>query len=196
MLEAYEYILRSLCKAGLPEGNIFDYTASKLIKFETKWKTEQKKKAIVQKYQLLGTGKKDEDILPPIKTPKTAVQGQKKQPVGNEKARAGSKLYFCQKHNLSGAIQSRSESPKKGTQPSAKTKEDPKKPGDKKDAQATSAKNQAQAPQSNPNTSAKGKSQAPVQPQTTGKSAQPAKGQEVPNPPIAAKTPKTVPKPK
>jgi len=50
MLEAYEYILRSLCKAGLPEGNIFDYTASKLIKFETKWKTEQKKKAIVQKY--------------------------------------------------------------------------------------------------------------------------------------------------
>lgn len=47
MLEAYEYILRSLCKAGLPEGNIFDYTASKLVKFETKWKTEQKKKAIV-----------------------------------------------------------------------------------------------------------------------------------------------------
>lgn len=50
MLEAYEYILRSLCKAGLPEGNIFDYTATKLMKFETKWKTDQKKKAIVQKY--------------------------------------------------------------------------------------------------------------------------------------------------
>jgi hypothetical protein len=75
MLEAYEYILRSLCKAGLPEGNVFDYTATKLMKFETKWKTDQKKKAIVQKYQQLGTGKKEEDALPPLKLPKTAVQG-------------------------------------------------------------------------------------------------------------------------
>ena len=48
------------------------------MKFETKWKTEQKRKAIVQKYQGLGNGKKDEDMLPPIKTPKTAnVKGKK-----------------------------------------------------------------------------------------------------------------------
>ncbi len=83
MLEAYEYVLRSLCKAGLPEGNIFDYTASKLMKFETKWKTDQKKKAIIQKYQVLGTGKKEEDILPPIKTPKTLTSKGKKPDEGN-----------------------------------------------------------------------------------------------------------------
>ena len=78
MLEAYEYILRSLCKAGLPEGNIFDYTAAKLQKFETKWKTEQKRKAIVQRYQNLGKKKEEEDALPPIRTPKTAIKGKKK----------------------------------------------------------------------------------------------------------------------
>lgn len=89
MLEAYEYILRSLCKAGLPEGNIFDYTASKLIKFETKWKTDQKKKEIVQKYQNIGKEKKEEDILPPIKTPKTATAQKAKKPTtGQEKESA------------------------------------------------------------------------------------------------------------
>jgi hypothetical protein len=80
MLEAYEYVLRSLCKAGLPEGNIFDYTAAKLQKFETKWKTEQKRKAIVQRYQNMGKEKKEEDILPPIRTPKTTKAKGKKKP--------------------------------------------------------------------------------------------------------------------
>ena len=46
LLEAYEYILQSLCKAGLPEGNVFDFASTKLLKFETKWKAEQKKKAM------------------------------------------------------------------------------------------------------------------------------------------------------
>lgn len=82
MLEAYERkknqnlslnlvdVLRSLCKAGLPEGNIFDYTASKLMQFETKWKTQQKKKAIIAKYKNMGKEKEEEDKLPLLTSPK------------------------------------------------------------------------------------------------------------------------------
>ena len=42
-------ILKSLCKAGLPEGNIYDYAANKLLQFERIWKAEQKKKEQVNK---------------------------------------------------------------------------------------------------------------------------------------------------
>jgi len=28
--EVYEYVLRSLCKAGLPEGNVYEYSALKV----------------------------------------------------------------------------------------------------------------------------------------------------------------------
>ena len=106
MLEAYEYVLRSLCKAGLPEGNIFDYTAAKLMKFETKWKTEQKRKAIVQKYQNIGKEKKEEDILPPIRTPK---------PKGKKKPEKGSKdsKFSLNSDNILGNKSSRKASPKK-----------------------------------------------------------------------------------
>lgn len=38
----------------MPEGNIFDFTASRILKFEHKWNTEQKKKAIVDRYKSLG----------------------------------------------------------------------------------------------------------------------------------------------
>ena len=63
-------MLKSLCKAGLPEGNIFDYTASKMLKFETKFKTEQKRKAIVERYKNYDQKKKEEEelrMLPPIR---------------------------------------------------------------------------------------------------------------------------------
>jgi hypothetical protein len=51
LLEGYEFILKSLCKAGLPEGNIFDYASTKLLQFETKWKGEVKRKEKLQKYK-------------------------------------------------------------------------------------------------------------------------------------------------
>jgi hypothetical protein len=51
LLEGYEFILKSLCKAGLPEGNIFDYASTKLLQFETKWKGEMKRKEKLQKYK-------------------------------------------------------------------------------------------------------------------------------------------------
>ena len=63
-------VLKSLCKAGLPEGNIFDYTASKMLKFETKFKTEQKRKAIVERYKNYDKRKQEEEelhMLPPIR---------------------------------------------------------------------------------------------------------------------------------
>lgn len=47
-------MIKSLYKAGLPEGNIFDFTASRVLKFEHKWNTEQKRKAILEKYKNMG----------------------------------------------------------------------------------------------------------------------------------------------
>lgn len=47
-------VIKSLYKAGMPEGNIFDFTSSRILKFEHKWNTEQKKKAIVEKYKHMG----------------------------------------------------------------------------------------------------------------------------------------------
>ena len=61
LLEAYECnysftldVIKSLYKAGMPEGNIFDFTSSRILKFEHKWNTEQKKKAILDKYKHMG----------------------------------------------------------------------------------------------------------------------------------------------
>ena len=51
LLEGYEFILKSLCKAGLPEGNIFDYASTKLLQFETKWKGEVKRREKLMKYK-------------------------------------------------------------------------------------------------------------------------------------------------
>ncbi len=38
----------------MPEGNIFDFTSSRILKFEHKWNTEQRKKAIVDRYKSIG----------------------------------------------------------------------------------------------------------------------------------------------
>lgn len=38
----------------MPEGNIFDFTSSRILKFEHKWNAEQKKKTIIQKYKNIG----------------------------------------------------------------------------------------------------------------------------------------------
>ena len=38
----------------MPEGNIFDFTSSRILKFEHKWNTEQKKKAILERYKSMG----------------------------------------------------------------------------------------------------------------------------------------------
>ena len=75
LLEAYECrvptnldVIQSLYKAGMPEGNIFDFTSSRILKFEHKWNTEQKKKAIVGRYKTMGnenTAKAREGSMPP-----------------------------------------------------------------------------------------------------------------------------------
>lgn len=44
----------------MPEGNIFDFTASRILKFEHKWNTDQRKKAIMQRYKSMGRGKPDD----------------------------------------------------------------------------------------------------------------------------------------
>lgn len=36
--------IRCLCKSGLPEGNIYDFVANKILLFEKHWKIEQRKR--------------------------------------------------------------------------------------------------------------------------------------------------------
>ena len=38
ILEAYEYVLKSICKAGLPSGNIYEYAAQQVLNYEKKFK--------------------------------------------------------------------------------------------------------------------------------------------------------------
>lgn len=45
-------VLRSLCKAGLPEGNVYEYSALKILKFEKQFRAEQRKKELLLKYKL------------------------------------------------------------------------------------------------------------------------------------------------
>lgn len=44
-------MLRSLCKAGLPDGNVYEYAALKVLKFEKKFNAEKRKKELLEKYQ-------------------------------------------------------------------------------------------------------------------------------------------------
>ena len=41
ILHAYEYFLRKLCKEGFPNGNIHEYAAQMVLKYEKKKKAEQ-----------------------------------------------------------------------------------------------------------------------------------------------------------
>jgi len=59
LMEAYECILllmaavlRALCEAGLPEGNVYEFAALKILKFEKKFKADQKRKELEKKYHL------------------------------------------------------------------------------------------------------------------------------------------------
>lgn len=62
LLEAYEYVLKSLCKAGLPDGNIYEFAALKVLKFEKNFTNEIKKKEQLLKYKekLESISKKDQ----------------------------------------------------------------------------------------------------------------------------------------
>lgn len=41
VLAAYEYFLRRLCKDGFPSGNVYEYAAQAVLKFEKKKQAEQ-----------------------------------------------------------------------------------------------------------------------------------------------------------
>ena len=51
-MEVYESVLRSLCEAGLPEGNVYEFAALKVLKFEKKFKADAKRKELEKKYNL------------------------------------------------------------------------------------------------------------------------------------------------
>lgn len=43
MLDAYKYVLANICKDGLPEGDIFEYSAYLFGSYEKKWKNLKSK---------------------------------------------------------------------------------------------------------------------------------------------------------
>ena len=94
LLEAYECkfyfitldVIQSLYKAGMPEGNIFDFTSSRILKFEHKWNTEQKKKAIVGRYKTIGNEnlvKAKEGSVPP--TERSMIKSERSQSAKSSK---------------------------------------------------------------------------------------------------------------
>lgn len=52
MLDAYKYLIETLCKNGLPTGNLFEYSAHVIQSYEKKWKEKkaQEKRDKVEKY--------------------------------------------------------------------------------------------------------------------------------------------------
>mmetsp|Transcript_70868 Transcript_70868/g.82532 ORF Transcript_70868/g.82532 Transcript_70868/m.82532 type:complete len:239 (+) Transcript_70868:43-759(+) len=50
LLEAYEYLQKSICKHGFPKGNVFEYAAVQVMKFEKKFKA-QKANKLAEKLQ-------------------------------------------------------------------------------------------------------------------------------------------------
>ena len=43
ILDAYEYLLESLCKYGLPTGDLYEFSALTVLKYEKKFKTSKKR---------------------------------------------------------------------------------------------------------------------------------------------------------
>ena len=43
-------VLRGLCEAGLPEGNVYEFAALRVLKFEKKFKADKKKKDLELRY--------------------------------------------------------------------------------------------------------------------------------------------------
>ena len=43
ILDAYEYLLESLCKYGLPTGDLYEFSALTVLKYEKKFKVMKKK---------------------------------------------------------------------------------------------------------------------------------------------------------
>jgi hypothetical protein len=97
ILDGYEYVLKMLCKYGLPKGNIFDFAAVQMMQFEKKWKVktlkeidsrvkereEQKEKKRLEKLKLEEERKKQEKnemkkFLKAAKEKKLKLQEEKK----------------------------------------------------------------------------------------------------------------------
>ncbi len=43
-------VLRGLCEAGLPEGNVYEFAALRVLKFEKQFKADKKKKELEAKH--------------------------------------------------------------------------------------------------------------------------------------------------
>ena len=59
MLDAYKYLIKQLCKYGLPDGNIFEYASIVIKNYEKKWK-EKKSQMIKEKIEKYFENKKKE----------------------------------------------------------------------------------------------------------------------------------------
>jgi hypothetical protein len=49
LLDGYDYLQRQICKHGLPKGNVFEYAAITMLKYERKLKAKQAEKRLEEK---------------------------------------------------------------------------------------------------------------------------------------------------
>lgn len=58
LLEAYEHVLRALCQAGLPEGNVYEFAAAKIAMFGKDFKDQKRRRELEKRF---GKPKYDDD---------------------------------------------------------------------------------------------------------------------------------------
>ena len=77
IINAYEYLLTSLCENGLPTGNLYEFAALMMLKYEKRMKNQQRKQQLDARQTQLNArqakqgSQREQDDSPP------AVQGKK-----------------------------------------------------------------------------------------------------------------------
>jgi len=100
LLDAYSYLQDQICKHGLPKGNIFEYAAVTILKYERKSKGKQAWKKLEERDKEIEKAKKHIDLShsPTGKSPKgrdksptsPKIEDPKLQAKGNERGRSKS----------------------------------------------------------------------------------------------------------
>ncbi|KAL4472387.1 hypothetical protein ABPG74_018336 [Tetrahymena malaccensis] len=88
ILDAYEYFLRQLCKNGLPSGNVYEFAAQQILKFERKRNNEIKKR-VALKNSLEALENQQTNQQDQIKENKISKSPEKKNQIKGDESKKG-----------------------------------------------------------------------------------------------------------
>ena len=80
-------MLKSLCEAGLPEGNVYEFAALKVLKFEKKFKADQRSKELKKKYRIEENNDQNGNII--LRLESREIESPPKQTTGGQSGAAG-----------------------------------------------------------------------------------------------------------